>query len=323
LSSRSLREGLIRNRRLIFAAAAAALGIVLVLLATRPRRPPAPPPVIESEGTVTVDAAELRGEPTPRAPALEQLTHGTRLTVLGQRGRWVEVRAPSRRHGYLSVETVETDRDRDARERRAAKILSFPPVMGIVVGDTDVLLAPFPLSPRAGRLRQGNSISIYAVDHDYYAFRSADGLAFVASSEVDLVPPDPRRPAIVAEKIKGLKDLTVSDVPQAALNPSDGENAEEPEKPPGEESPAVLESKVEPKYPDAARSAGVEGTVVLDVLVDETGHVVDIQVLRGLPLGVSEAAVQAVSRWRYRPARGRAGPVASRRVVRVQFTLER
>ncbi|HEY6931475.1 MAG TPA: TonB family protein [Thermoanaerobaculia bacterium] len=323
MSPRSLRKSLIRNRRLIFAAAAVALGIFLVLLATRPRRPPAPPPAVESEGTVTAADADLKQEPTPRASSLERLAHGTRLTVLGQRGRWIEVRAPSQRHGFVPVETVETDRDRDAREKRAAKILSFPPVMGVVVADTDILLAPFPLSPRAGRLRQGSSISIYAVDHDYYAFRSADGLSFVASSEVDLVPPDPRRPAIVAEKIKGLKDLTVSDLPQGAPTPAEGENAEETEKPPGEESPAVLESKVEPKYPDAARSAGVEGTVVLDVLIDESGHVVDIQVQRGLPLGVSESAVQAVSRWRYRPARGRAGPVASRRIVRVQFTLER
>src|SRR5262249_39308753 len=209
LSSRSLRESLIRNRRLIFAAAAVALAILLVLLATRPRRPPAPPPVAEAEGTVTADVADLKEESTPRSSALERLAQGTRLTVLGQRGRWIEVRAPPRRHGFLPVETVETDRDRDAREKRAAKILSFPPVMGVVVSDTDIQLAPFPLSPRAGRLRQGNSISIYAVDHDYYAFGSADGLAFVASSDVDLVPPDPRKPAIVAEKIRGLKDLTV------------------------------------------------------------------------------------------------------------------
>jgi protein TonB len=88
-----------------------------------------------------------------------------------------------------------------------------------------------------------------------------------------------------------------------------------------EEEPAELVSKVDPPYPEAARRSGVEGTVVLDVRIDESGAVTDIQVLRGLPLGVSEAAVAAVSRWKYRPARGRTGPVTSHKTVRVIFRL--
>jgi TonB family protein len=196
-------------------------------------------------------------------------------------------------------------------------------VTGVIVQDTDILLAPFPLSPQAGRLRQGSTVEIHAVDHDFYAFRSGDGaIAFVASGDVDLVPPDPRKPLIIPDKSKALKDLTVSDLPAAAA-PANEEAGDELERPPGEDATAVLEKKVAPNYPEAARSAGVEGTVVLDVLIDETGHVTDIQVLRGLPLGVSEAAVSAVSRWKYKPARGRAGPVASRKTVRVQFSLER
>jgi TonB family protein len=316
-------DSLKRNRSLTLAAIAVAIGVFALLVAERPRRPPGSPPMAESPATVTAEEAELKGEPALRAAELERLPHGTRLAVVAQRGRWVEVRTTNRRQGFLLAETVETDRDREAREKRATKILSFPTVMGTVVEDTDILLAPFPLSSRAGILRRGSAISVHAVDHDYYAFRSADGLAFVASVDVDLVPPDPRRPAIVAQKESGLKDLTVTDLASAAPTPPAGEIAEESEKPPGEERSAVLESKVEPKYPEAARTAGVEGTVVLDVLIDESGRVVDVQVLRGLPLGVSEAAVDAVLRWQYRPARGRAGPVSSRRIVRVQFSLER
>jgi protein TonB len=148
-------------------------------------------------------------------------------------------------------------------------------------------------------------------------------VAFVSSVDVDLVPPDPRRPAIVPEKGKAPKDLTVTDLSAAAPTPSSAEATDEADRRPSEESAAILESKVEPKYPEAARVAGVEGTVVLDLLIDEKGQVTDIQILRGLPLGVSEAAVEAVSLWQYRPARGRAGPVASRKTVRVLFSLGR
>jgi protein TonB len=83
-----------------------------------------------------------------------------------------------------------------------------------------------------------------------------------------------------------------------------------PGAPPGEPSavseeplePAALISKVDPAYPASARSAGVEGTVVLDAEISETGEVTSVTVVRGLPMGVSESAVAAVQRWRYRPA---------------------
>ena len=319
-----LRERLAWTRAAVIGAAALAVAILALVVAGRPRSPKPAGPVHESLATVTADVAELKREPSARAATLERLPRGTRLDVLAPRGRWFEVQTASQSRGFLLAETFETDSDRQARDRRALKIFSFSPVAGIVIEDTDVLLAPLPLAPRAGHLRRGSAISIHAVDHDYYAFRSADGgVAFVSSADVDLVPPDPRRPAILPEKGKTLKDLTVADLGAVAPTPPPGEAAEDLDRPPGEESPAVLESKVEPRYPESARAAGVEGTVVLDIRIDESGRVTDIQVLRGLPLGVSQAAVEAVSRWRYRPARGRAGPVAARKIVRVQFSFER
>jgi TonB family protein len=65
----------------------------------------------------------------------------------------------------------------------------------------------------------------------------------------------------------------------------------------------------------------VEGTVVLDAEINQSGQVSRVTVERGLPLGVSEAAVAAVERWKYRPARGRTGPVPSHKTIRILFTL--
>ena len=83
----------------------------------------------------------------------------------------------------------------------------------------------------------------------------------------------------------------------------------------------MLLSKVDPVYPDPARRSGVEGTVVLDATIGADGRVTDVAVVRGLPLGVSEAAANAVRHWLYRAARGRFGPVPSHKTIRIVFEL--
>ena len=181
-------------------------------------------------------------------------------------------------------------------------------------------------------------IAIHSVDHSYFAFADKKwGVAFVDSARVDLVPPDPREPAVAPEKVRPLKDLTVVDL---AAEPPPEEDLSElaeagganlpsgapapqaaipPEPAPGLlESPSVL-TRVDPVYPDAARRAGIEGTVELEVSIDATGKVTDVEVARGLPFGLSEAAVGAVRRWTWKPARTASGPVASRKTVRVRF----
>jgi len=89
----------------------------------------------------------------------------------------------------------------------------------------------------------------------------------------------------------------------------------------GAVEPAEITSKVDPAYPDAARRANVSGTVVLAVTIDADGRVTGVDVVRGLPMGLTESAVGAVRRWQYKPARGKQGPVASRKEVRIEFRL--
>jgi TonB family protein len=307
------------------------LALAALIIVARPRRGQAPVKGEES-GTVTTETAELRREASEKAAVLASLARGAHVTVLADAGPWLSARSDKGETGFLPAESVERDSDRRARERRAEKILSFPPVFGVVAEDAPVRLAPFPLAARAGRLARGSTIAIHAVDHDYFAFKAADGgLAFVQSDAVDLVPPDPRKPAIPpATGSRELKDLAINDVAVASAPvapPAEGsesvppENAEPPETSDEALEPAVLLSKIDPVYPESARRAGVDGTVVLDALVGKSGRVEEVQVLRGLPLGLSDSAVEAVRRWQYRPARGKSGPVASHKTVRIVFTL--
>lgn len=288
---------------------------------------------------VTLETAALRERPNPEARRLRALERDAPVQVINEEGGWLEVESDEGDRGFLPADAVERDADRESREKRARIILSFAPVFGVVAEETDVVLAPFPIAPRAGRLRPGDVVAIHAVDHAYFAFRSVDGeLAFVRSADVDLVPRDPTRPAIVPDQARALRKLTVQDVEvlpegslleEAGLTEGEAERAE-PELSPEEEEeggevlePAAILSKVSPLYPDEARRAGIQGSVILEIAIDAAGRVTEVHVVRGLPYGVSESAVEAVRRWQYRPARGPAGPVASRKTVRVLYTLGR
>jgi len=75
-------------------------------------------------------------------------------------------------------------------------------------------------------------------------------------------------------------------------------------------------------YPEDARSRGIEGTVVLAVLVDETGKVQTVKILSGPGAGLDQAAAKAVERIRFRPAMRKGQPVAAQITYRYTFLLD-
>jgi len=79
---------------------------------------------------------------------------------------------------------------------------------------------------------------------------------------------------------------------------------------------------VVPAYPELARRAGVEGVVVLECVIDPSGHVAEVRILRSQPL-LDAAAVGAVRQWVYSPTRLNGVPVAVLLTVTVQFKIPR
>ena len=71
-------------------------------------------------------------------------------------------------------------------------------------------------------------------------------------------------------------------------------------------------------YPDIARQAGVEGTVVVQALVGTDGHVRDTRIVRSIPL-LNGAALEAVRQWRFKPAATGGKPVATWVSVPISF----
>jgi protein TonB len=72
-----------------------------------------------------------------------------------------------------------------------------------------------------------------------------------------------------------------------------------------------------------ARRANVQGVVVVQATIDERGNVTDIKVLRGLPMGLEQAAIEAVRTWRYKPATLHGKPVKVYFNLTVNFQLQR
>jgi len=86
-----------------------------------------------------------------------------------------------------------------------------------------------------------------------------------------------------------------------------------------EELPEAI-TKVPPEYPDIAREAGVDGTVLIQALVGKDGRVKDTKVVQSIPM-LDAAAVDAVAKWVFKPALSNNRPVAVWVAVPVRFTL--
>jgi len=90
--------------------------------------------------------------------------------------------------------------------------------------------------------------------------------------------------------------------------------------------PAVMPKliqRVQPVYPAEARKAGFDGIVILQGVVGADGALHDLKPFRAEAMGLTQAALDAVSQWRYEPARDAAGrAVEAKLTITISFILE-
>jgi periplasmic protein TonB len=84
--------------------------------------------------------------------------------------------------------------------------------------------------------------------------------------------------------------------------------------------PGMLIFSVDPRYPELAKRARIQGTVSLAALIDKNGRIANLHTLGGPPLLV-EAALDAVRQWRYRPTILNGQPVEVETQIQVKFSL--
>jgi protein TonB len=130
-------------------------------------------------------------------------------------------------------------------------------------------------------------------------------------------PPPPKTPPKPPEPVK-------KKIPRPDPTPDEPEPIKEPppppappsEAPPAPPAPAQqvgpirvspgqgpgLIKKVEPVYPPVARTARIEGTVVVDAIIRKDGTVSDVTVLKSSSRVFDQACIDAVKQWRFTPS---------------------
>jgi protein TonB len=63
----------------------------------------------------------------------------------------------------------------------------------------------------------------------------------------------------------------------------------------------IVVHREDPEYTEVARRARVGGVVVVEAIIDRNGNVDKVTVVKGLPMGLSDSAVAAVRRWKFKP----------------------
>jgi len=77
----------------------------------------------------------------------------------------------------------------------------------------------------------------------------------------------------------------------------------------GDVKAPVVISRVEPMYPEEARKARITGIVIVEAIIDRNGVVKNASVLKTLPFGLDQAALDSVKQWRFKPGTLNGQPV--------------
>jgi protein TonB len=163
-----------------------------------------------------------------------------------------------------------------------------------------------------------------------YTLREKEEMDIVDIPDQYEIPPPPKEEA----KPQVPTEVEVSeDAPEeATIEDTDFSPEAPPVIPPAPEEPPVfyafdeppkLIKLVEPRYPELAQRAELEGVVMLQILVDEKGNVIDTRVLQGVGGGLDEAAQEAAMQCKFTPAKQRDVPVRVWVAFPVTFVLRK
>ncbi len=88
-----------------------------------------------------------------------------------------------------------------------------------------------------------------------------------------------------------------------------------------DEAPVPVKS-VPPDYPPAMRQAGVTGIVTVTVVINQNGDVLERAVAKSTRAEFENAALDAVAKWKFRPARKSGANVQARVNIPIKFSAE-
>ena len=134
--------------------------------------------------------------------------------------------------------------------------------------------------------------------------------------------PDEPEPMRLEEEIEPEIDLPDTDI---VFGIPDGPPPMEPTGPirvGGDVKPPNKLYSPSPQYTEIARKARITGVVIVEAIIDKQGNVTNVKILKGLPMGLDQAAVDAVKRWRFEAATLNGKPVAVIYNLTINFQLQ-
>jgi TonB family protein len=294
------------------------------------------------ELTVLPVRIRIRTEPHARAPVVATATSGERVSMLEDRGSWVRVQTGDGLSGWAERANLERTIEGQRRKARYDAIRRLPPLQGEASERAQLYAGPGIFYPLVGEVAEGTNVTVYTRDHEFYAIEHNKQIAYASVDAIDVsasgsqldVKTSSAEPPASATDTASTAPPEVAQTDTAVPEPTPVEPAPAPEPepverttgvytsvPPGGTQPRELDRAV-PRYPAAARRAGVQGPVVVRGIVRRDGSIDNVEIIKDLPHGLGEEARRAVSRWRFRPATVRGEPIDVYYTVTVNFRLQ-
>jgi TonB family protein len=278
----------------------------------------------------------LRTLPTVTAPVVATESEGTKLIQLEDQGAWIRVQDPEGLSGWAERNSLERTSERARRLGRYQAIKRLPALAAVITKRTPLYAGPGIFYPVIGELPSDTQVRVYTRDHDYYAIDHNGEIAYADVDAIDV-------------SSAGTRQLDVSTAPStaptettASVAPPPTDTGLPPVVPPPETAAPIDTApinqgvysavplggtqpeevdRVLPRYPINARRAGADGSVVVRGIVRRDGTIDNVEIIKDLPYGLGEAALQAVSRWKFRPATYHGEPIDVYYTVTVNFRL--
>jgi TonB family protein len=311
--------------------------LLALLIVRSGKRAEAPPAASETLSVLSL-RARLRTQPTASAPVVATAANGEKLIVLEDRGAWVRVQDDDGMTGWAERNSLERTSERARRLARYETIRKLPALNAIVSGRTPLYAGPGIFYPIIGELPADTQVKVYTRDHDFYAIDHDNQIAYADVDAIDVSSAGTRQVDVHT-------DTTATDTAAATATsePAVGAAVPPPAEPPVQPAPQVPVAadntgvftavpaggtqpeetdRTVPRYPMMARRAGIQGPVVVRGIVRKDGTIDNVEVIKDLPMGLGEAAREAVSQWHFRPATYRGDPIDVYYTVTVNFRLQ-
>lgn len=293
--------------------------------------------------TVLPVRIRIRTEPQARAPVVATATSGEHVTLLEDRGAWVRVQTSDGLSGWAERANLERVIEGQRRKLRYEAIRKLPPLKGEASERVQLYAGPGIFYPLVGELAEGSDVTVYTRDHEFYAvefnkqiaYANVDAIDVTASGvQLDVQTSSVGAPPTATDTMSAPTTTDVAQTDTTATEPLPVEPAVVPSAAPVERTTGVYTSvpaggtqpreleRVVPRYPPAARRLNIQGPVVVRGIVRRDGTIDNVEIIKDLPQGLGEAARQAVSRWRFRPATLRGEPIDVYYTVTVNFKLQ-